>query len=163
MIRLNYSLLSLFFLIFLFFGGSKRSIAQIEGTGKIIPFHAYIGNTIDLQEKQKLNLFPEWSDSLFQSAQLVQYDLDRYAILFKTTHYESVEKKISMEERNAIATIIEKEIPPPPVVAKVIEDGSSRTKALKRERISENIDHGAEITIQVLRVVLWVFGQFNPA
>ena len=89
--------LKFIFLLFLLFGSAKNNFSQTDTVnGKIVAFHPSVGMGIDLLEKKQFSLFSEYTDSLFQSAQLVKYSTERYAVMIKTTNGQSFEKPISI-------------------------------------------------------------------
>lgn len=148
--------LVLFFIFFLLFGSAKNGCSQIyDANGIIVAFHPSVGNAIDLSEKKELNLFPEYNDSLFESAQLIKYSNDRYALLFKTTKGGSFEKPITIKELDEIYFNIEKVKPSAKSSSDdYVDNKASKKSSEKRENRSENVQIAAEITLQIIFVFL---------
>ena len=109
-------------------------------------------------------LFPEYTDSLFQSAQLVKHSNDRYSIMIKTTNEKNFEKPISINNLDTIYAIIEKENPIPlnTVTDDYIAKKPSQEYLLKQKKRQDQYDSVktvAEITFQILFVLLEILAQ----
>lgn len=160
-------LLSPVLLLFILLGSVKIGISQTdEANGKIVAFHPSLGTILNLSEKKQFNLFTEYTDSLFQSAQLVKYTNERYSVLIKTTNGQSFEKPITITELDAIYAKIEKIKPASAVTQEPLLDDyvqekySSKQKEVKKNR-SETAYIIAEVTIQILFVFLEILAQGN--
>ena len=149
----NKLFLKLFLLFFISLGYAKTGIAQSDKNGKIVAFHPSVGNSINLSEKKEFLLFTEYNDSLFESAQLIKYDIDSYTVLFKTTTGQSFEKPIPVHELDAIYSNIEKTKPAASSTDDYVEKNQSKEKEIKKDR-SQTGFIVAEITIQIVFVLL---------
>lgn len=155
----------LFSLFFLLFGFAINGNSQIDNArGVIVAFHPSVGNSINLSEKKELELFTEYNDSLFESAQLVKYSSESYTILFKSTKNESFEKAISIKELDEIYSKIEHSKPATKTLATA--DNTERElskeeqeKIKKKEEHYESIQTIAEITFQIIFVLLEILAQ----
>lgn len=150
--------LNLLCFFFLLFGNAKNGISQTDDrTGKIIAFHPSVGNSLDLSEKKEFGVFTEYNDSLFESAQLVKYSIDRYSVLVKTKNGQSFERPISIKELDAIYAGIEKL---KPLSSTVETDDYVVEKPAKEKEIKKSRNDTAyiigEITLQILFVFLEV-------
>lgn len=147
-------------LFFLLFGFPQKGNSQIDETnGIIVAFHPSVGNSINLTEKKEFNFFPEYNDSLFESAQLVKYSNDRYTVLFKTTKGGSFEKAITTGELDELYASVEKVKP----AEKAPATNNSGEKKLSKEELEkqqkrddhyESVQTIAEITFQIIFVLL---------
>ncbi|MBA3971903.1 MAG: hypothetical protein H0X46_07125 [Bacteroidetes bacterium] len=126
-------------LFFAFYSGA--SFAQESSTDKIIAFHPSAGKTIDLQEKIKYSIFKEYSDSIFQSAQLVKRNTGDYFILISTRSGKSFEKPVTIAELDAIHAAIDKVTPAQHKTVTSIEpetDRNAEEERRIRQRRTEN-------------------------
>lgn len=149
-------LIGFIFLFLLFFSITKTSIAQTDiEKGKIIAFHPSVGNAITIWEKKEFNLFTEYTDSLFQSAELVKYANEKYTVLVKTTNGQSFEKPIFTSELDTIYSTIEKIKPAPKTnTDDYFEDKAEREARQKRVARAESVQMIAEISFQIIFVLL---------
>ncbi len=152
----------LLFLFFSLLGIAKNSFSQNDGNGKIVAFHPSAGNTITLEEKKTFEIFSEYSDSLFQSAQLVKYSADNYSVLIKTISGESFEKPIAIKELDDIYARIEK-VKPAKSLTKpeedYVEEKQTSDKKIKKDNRSETGYIVGEIVLQVLFVFLEILAK----
>ncbi len=145
--------LKIFFLILTSFGLIQNGSSQDDRNGRIVAFHPAVGNSINLLEKKEFQLFTEYNDSLFESAQLVKYSADSYSILVKTISDQSFEKPITIQELDAIYAKIEKEKSTKTVVDDYVEKKPPKEEQ-KRANRSESAYMIAEITLQIVFVFL---------
>lgn len=145
-------ILILICILFILFGYTKSSISQTDKNGKIVAFHPSVGNSINLQEKKEFGIFTEYNDSLFESAQLVKYNSESYTVLLKTTNGQSFEKPISIQELDALYANIEKV--KPVITDDYVEVNKPKEKQFKKDNRSESAQIVAEITIQIVFVLL---------
>lgn len=156
------TLLNLLFLFFISFGVAENGISQTDRNGKIVAFHPSVGNSLTLSEKKEFSLFSEYNDSLFESAQLVKYSIDSYAVLFKNTKGKSFEKPISVQELDAIYAGIEK-IKPAAVITP--SDDYVEKKALSKEEQKradrhESAEMIAEISFEIIYAILVILADW---
>ncbi len=153
-------LLNLISLLFVFqFLTVDASSQTVEKEGKIVAFHPAAGNSITLAEKKEFGIFPEYNDSLFESAQLVKYDSARYTVLIKARTGQSLEREILQTELNAIYKKIESVKPVASIVKPsdddyVVNDSprSKEKEATKKWNKSAYI--AGQVTLQVLFLFL---------
>jgi hypothetical protein len=84
--------------LFIFIFLTQFLHSQTAENGKVVALHPSIGNTIDIKEKKQFSLFPEYTDSLFESAQLIKYNDTTYTFLIKTTSGKSFERAAKFHE-----------------------------------------------------------------
>lgn len=156
--RLNPVFTSLIILISIF--SLKSEIHAQTKNGRKVSFHPSVGNSISVDEKKQFGLFPEYTDSLFKSAELISDDTITLSIVFTTTSGQTFEKVISEQERDEIYKKIELISP----FESVVEHGDD-DYVVKKEDAGDKIkrkDHSAavltavEITLNVLFVFLEV-------
>jgi len=98
-------------LLFPLFGISQEKI-----NGKVMELHSSVGSVITVDEKQKFNLFPEYKDSLFQSAMLIMHADSTYAFLIKpTVRTQSFERETNLQEMDEMKKKIEQISPSPSI------------------------------------------------
>jgi len=85
--------LLLFFSILLSF----RAVAQTD-TAKVIGIHTAVGKSISQEEKIKYHLFPEYKDSLFESARIVKLNDSTYEVVVHSTGGADIKSYISTQE-----------------------------------------------------------------
>lgn len=151
----NRYILVLFFSFLL----SLPSWSQTTHSGKIVAFHPSVGNAITVKEKKEYDLFKEYNDSLFESAQLVKYSSDSFAILIKTTTGQSFEKPAGRQELDAIYAAIEKVKPFQRSADDYVFDKTEEEERQKRINRSENIQFAVEVTLQIVFVFLEILAQ----
>ncbi len=95
---------------------STATFSQTHEEARIISIHPSVGNTIDVKEKQKFSLFPEYNDSLFESAQLLKYNDSTYTFLIKPVGGKSFERPADFNERQLYYNKIETREPASKVV-----------------------------------------------
>lgn len=119
-----------------------------------------------MKKKKQFALFPEYTDSLFQSAELVKYSNGDFKVLIKTTNGQSFEKPISTKELDDIYAKIEKVNPSKIVTSNPLLDDyveekyNSKQKDARKSR-SETASIIAEVTIQILFVFLEILAHSN--
>jgi hypothetical protein len=96
----------LYFSLLFFISFSQK--AQTADSGKVIGIHPIVGKTISLDEKIKYNLFPEYNDSLFSSAQFIRNSDSTYTIVFTSISGTELKKNISSNEMNDLFYKIDK-------------------------------------------------------
>ncbi len=144
------TILSFFFLFFVSLGFVKNANSQTTTNGKIVAFHPSVGNSITVSEKKELQLFTEYNDSLFESAQLIRYSADSYSVLIKTTKGNSFEKPVSLYELDAIYATIEKVKPFASTKSNDDYLTTETDKQVKRKDHSESVFMMIEVSFQVL-------------
>jgi hypothetical protein len=134
-----------------------RTISAQDPGGKIIAFHPSVGNLVDAYEKKHYDIFTEYNDSLFESAQLVRYSDSSYTILVKTKGHDSFEKPAGRQQLDDIYNSIEKISP------KITPNPEEREKAImaeeerrKRERRAEVWGEIGDASVQTLVIFLEV-------
>jgi hypothetical protein len=95
-----------------------NAFGQLLETGSIVPLHPAVGNTISKEENSRFSLFCFVTDSLYESANLVQYNDSTYTILFHLKNQPESERKLSIDSLICLKNKIEKitpanSIPPP--------------------------------------------------
>lgn len=149
-----------FCLLFILTGFTKNCFSQTNSGGKIVALHPSVGNTIDAIENKKFNLFPEYNDSLFESAQLIKYNDSSYTFLIKTIKNQSFERVATFNELQTAYHKIEKIQPKidPTLNEKddyrEADEQYSQKDKLKRERRAETANIVGEIAYQSLMIVL---------
>ncbi len=98
---------------------SEISAQKLKWDGKIIPFHPAVGNEVSAAEKKEFGIFTEYNDSLFESAQLIEYDSSKYVVLIRSTRGTSFEREMPVTEKEAIYKRIESIKP----FASIVEPG----------------------------------------
>ncbi|MCX6295042.1 MAG: hypothetical protein NTX97_03070 [Bacteroidetes bacterium] len=157
------SLLSLIFCLhFFLIGGIENGFSQTGQNGTIIAFHPSLGKTVDQKEKKDFGLFPEYTDSLFESAQLVKYAVDSFTVLFKTKIGKSFERPISIHELDKIYATIEQANPSSTVETKNEEDSKEREiKRRKRNETANNIGEITYLSFEFMLDLIYLISIFN--
>ncbi|MGZ4060904.1 MAG: hypothetical protein ACXVPU_17870, partial [Bacteroidia bacterium] len=81
--------------------------SQTIVNGKLIILHPSVGNSIDQKEKKEFSLFPEYSNSEFESAQLIKHNDTTYTFLISTTKGKSFERPTNLREMQQYYNAIE--------------------------------------------------------
>ncbi|OFY85257.1 MAG: hypothetical protein A3F72_04445 [Bacteroidetes bacterium RIFCSPLOWO2_12_FULL_35_15] len=128
------------------------SIAQTSDGIKIITLHPSIGKSIDAQEKKEFFLFPDYKDSIFESAEILKYNDSTYAIRFTTITGKVFEKPVNTNELDAMFAKVDSKKP-----NEYVETNRERTSEAK-ERKSEGTTSRdkAEMGLHVGNIILQV-------
>jgi hypothetical protein len=127
---------------------------------KVIAFHPSAGNEIDLREKQEFNIFTEYSDSLFESAQLIIYGKGSYSIRIKAINGKTFEKPADTTELDSIYASIERVKPLLAVKDAAIK---AHEEKRKREERAETARIIADVTCRSIIIVIQVLGAIAQA
>jgi hypothetical protein len=85
------------------------SIAQQAfDEGIVVALHPSVGLTITKDEKKEFALFPEYNDSIFESAHYIKYNDSTYTFLFRKTDGSKLEKSVTKTETDKMYAQIEK-------------------------------------------------------
>ena len=106
--RISLAMKKYTFVLLVFIFCSVSAFSQSSSSDRIIAFHPSSGKSIDVQQKNRYNIFNEYSDSVFELAQLVKHKDSSYSILIKTRSGKSIEKAISIAELDNIYSAIDK-------------------------------------------------------
>jgi len=71
---------------------------QNPGIGKAIIIHPSVGKVIDNTEKKTYNLYPEYSDSTYNSSFVLKYNDTTFSVVVVNIKNQSIEKSISSAE-----------------------------------------------------------------
>jgi hypothetical protein len=140
----------------LFFLSCLPGFAQMKGTGRIVVLHPSLGQTITLAEKKEFGLFPNYPDSIFETASIVKYNDSLFSVLYKDIHNSALERTISQSQLYEIYLKVEKAKPaPPPVVS-----ASPKSPGFL-QTAGEAADVFSETFVKTLQVILIIFRDFN--
>ncbi len=123
-------------------------MAQTSESIKILTLHPSVGKLIDVKEKKDFYLFPEYKDSLFESAEILKYNDSTYTIRFKTTSGTVFEKPTSIHELDAMYAKVDSKRP-----AEYVEPKKDR-EGRKNKEGRDNSQLGLHIGNVILQVVL---------
>jgi hypothetical protein len=124
---------------------SSTAFAQSEKNGKIISFHPSIGNSIELKEKQEYELFPEYSDSLFESAELIKFDSSNFEVKFKTKNAKSFNRPITTAQLDEIYYAIDRR---QPLNQPTLDEKNELQEIERKRRNAEIARNVAEISLE---------------
>lgn len=131
-------------------------VGQTDNKDKIVAFHPSIGNTLDKSEKIRYTVFPEYKDSLFESAQLIQHDSSSYSVLIKTTNAHSFKKEINRTELDIIYAKIESMQSTNSGSTDDYVDNSTTQKKEKKQDHADTARLAGEITLQIVFIALQI-------
>jgi hypothetical protein len=137
------------FLLFLFLPFFLQ--AQTADSVKIITLHPSVGKSIDVKEKKEFYLFPDYNDSIFESAEILKYNDSTYTIRFKTTTGNFFEKPTNTKELDAMYAKVDRIKPAEYVETK--HDRESRRSSSRNENAEWGY-HVGSIILQVLLITL---------
>ena len=100
---MKHSLLSLFVFLHLL------SFSQTKDSGQVIGIHPTLGKSITQDEKARYHLFPEYQDSLFESAKIFKYNDSTFLLIIKPIHAAEITRNISTKELDAIYYKVEED------------------------------------------------------
>ena len=90
-----------FLLLLTCFIGSAL-FSQTLDSSKIIGIHPAVGKSITKDEKVRYHLFPEYKDSLFESAHVLKYNDTTFALVIKPINASEIVRSISTKELDAL-------------------------------------------------------------
>lgn len=93
---------TLFFLSFFF------AKAQNADSGRVIGIHPAVGKSISREEKIRYALFPEYKDSLFESAEIIKYNDSTFMLHVRAVQGTEITTKVSTRELDDLFYDIEK-------------------------------------------------------
>ena len=137
----------------------KVSVSQTKDEGRVVSLHPSVGNVIDAKEKAKFSLFPEYNDSLFESAQLVKYNDTTYSFMIKPVQGKSFERPIEFNELRLYYNKIESIEPASKAITAV--DPSDYYTENKGERKKDHMETAGYI-LETVFDVLFIILQFAP-
>jgi hypothetical protein len=83
----------LFLFAFIFLAGLLK--AQEADSGKVIGLHPSVGKLITRDEKIRYHLFPDYKDSIFQSAKIIRYNDSTFILAVSTTIGQEVKTPVT--------------------------------------------------------------------
>jgi Na+-transporting NADH:ubiquinone oxidoreductase subunit NqrC len=147
--------------LLLFFLIPLLSSAQTTDSGMVITLHPAVGNTITANEKKQFDLFTEYNDSLFESAQIVKYNDSTYAIRLKTIQGNFFERETDSKELHTIYEKIERI---KPVEKDEYVENKRNSEQLKKDKQEDRINTGfqfSQMFFELLVITLEVLVAFS--
>lgn len=132
------------------------SLAQTAERIKVITLHPSVGKSIDVNEKREFYLFPDYNDSIFESAEILKYNDSIYFIRFKTTNGKEFEKPTNTNELDQMFAKVESRKP-----RDYVE--SNDEKETRRRQVHNHNEaiglHIGNVILQVLLITLTILAQ----
>jgi hypothetical protein len=142
--------------LFLFTMLSVFSYGQ-DSLSKVVCFHPVLGNLVDRSEKQEYDIFTEYTDSLFESAQLFRAADSSYTIVVKTSNGQSFQKSAGTEELDAIYHKVENTRSAQKAATAKQKAEERREKERKAQNTAEWVEFGFNMFFISLEVLAWAF------
>jgi hypothetical protein len=145
--------------IFLFAFHCLPSLAQHNDSLKVIGIHPAVGKMITRDEKIKYHLFPEYKDSIFESAQIFSLNDSTFLVSIKTINGIEVRNYISTSQLDKIYYRIDelqkgKQVPEEEYVMTKEEKKEARKGRARDASLDFLVDFFAQMTIITLEALL---------